>query len=212
MTGNGYSGLTLGRVTTESIGISKRKSSTLPFHISLTRRKGIGIKRSQLRKKISGRPRKPVHLAKKDGQFQVLINRLITMIEQAIPAIIAIVTGTGVLFNRVNNRVTILDNRVDRLELKLVESFTTKTEFTTAMEKMEAHLLRIENKMDKLGEALAKAEEQLADNSLYEAENKAKLNEVLALQASSKADLEEVEMEWMSAQETLEQMELEFNQ
>ena len=72
------------------------------------------------------------------------------MIEQAIPAIIAIVTGTGVLFNRVNNRVTILDNRVDRLELKLVESFTTKTEFTTAMEKMEAHLRRIENKMDKL--------------------------------------------------------------
>jgi ATP-binding cassette subfamily F protein 3 len=66
--------------------------------------------------------------------------------------------------------------------------------------------------MDKLGEALANAEEQLADNSLYEAENKAKLNQVLALQASSKAELEEAEMEWMTAQETLEQMELEFNQ
>lgn len=66
--------------------------------------------------------------------------------------------------------------------------------------------------MDKLGAALAEAEEQLADNSLYAAENKAKLNQVLALQASSKAELEEIEMEWMSAQETLEQMELEFNQ
>ena len=72
------------------------------------------------------------------------------MIEQAVPAIVAIVTGTAVLFNKVNNRVTQLDHRVDKLELKLVESFTTKTEFSAAMERMENHLLRIEDKMDKL--------------------------------------------------------------
>ncbi len=87
-----------------------------------------------------------------------------------------------------------------------------EAEFRKQTAPIRKTLTQLENKMDKLGEALAKAEEQLSDNSLYEAENKAKLNEVLALQASSKADLEEVEMEWMSAQETLEQMELEFNQ
>ena len=72
------------------------------------------------------------------------------MFEQAIPAIIAIVTGTAVLFNKVNQRVTQLDHRVDKLELKLVESFTTKQEFSAAMNRMEEHLIRIEDKMDKL--------------------------------------------------------------
>ncbi|GAL14153.1 glutathione-regulated potassium-efflux system ATP-binding protein [Vibrio astriarenae] len=65
--------------------------------------------------------------------------------------------------------------------------------------------------MDKLGTAVAQAEQQLLDNSLYEAENKAKLNQVLADQASAKSQLEEIEMEWMEQQETLEQMEQEFN-
>ena len=72
------------------------------------------------------------------------------MIETVIPAVIAIVTGTAVLFNKVNARVTILDNRVDKLELKLVESFTSKADFASAMERMETHLMRIEDKMDKL--------------------------------------------------------------
>lgn len=87
-----------------------------------------------------------------------------------------------------------------------------EAEFRKLTAPIRKTLTQLENKMDKLGVALAEAEEQLADNSLYEAENKAKLNEVLALQASSKSELEEVEMEWMSAQEELEQMELEFNQ
>ena len=72
------------------------------------------------------------------------------MIESLIQAAIAIVTGTAVLFNRVNHRVTEIDRRVDKLELKLVESFTTKADFNSAMERMESHLIRIEDKMDQL--------------------------------------------------------------
>ena len=56
------------------------------------------------------------------------------------------------LFNKVNTRVTQLDHRVDKLELKLVESFTTKADFQIAMSRMEEHLIRIEDKMDKLVE------------------------------------------------------------
>ena len=70
------------------------------------------------------------------------------MIEPFIPAIVAVVTGAAVLFNKVNQRVTQLDHRVDKLELKLVESFTTKQEFSDAMIRMESHLIRIEDKMD----------------------------------------------------------------
>ena len=72
------------------------------------------------------------------------------MIEAIVPVVIALVTGTAVLFNKVNTRVTHLDSKVDRLELKLVESFTSKADFSTAMERMETHLMRIEDKMDKL--------------------------------------------------------------
>ena len=70
------------------------------------------------------------------------------MIEPFIPAVVAVVTGVAVLFNKVNQRVTQLDHRVDKLELKLVESFTTKQEFSDAMIRMECHLIRIEDKMD----------------------------------------------------------------
>ena len=72
------------------------------------------------------------------------------MIEAFIPGIIAIVTGTAVLFNKVNHRVTLLDSKVDKLELKVVETYTPKQEFTAAMMRMEDHLIRIEDKMDQL--------------------------------------------------------------
>ena len=89
-------------------------------------------------------------MEKTDGLSQVLINIYKKMIEAFIPALVAVTTGVAVLFNKVNQRVTVLDSRVDKLELKLVESFTTKADFASAMERMEQHLIRIEDKMDKL--------------------------------------------------------------
>ncbi|MEH0690203.1 ABC transporter ATP-binding protein [Vibrio cholerae] len=85
-----------------------------------------------------------------------------------------------------------------------------EAEFRKQTAPLRKTLTKLEEKMDKLGKALSDAEGQLSDNSLYEAENKAKLNQVLATQASCKAELEEVEMEWMAGQEQLEQMEAAF--
>ncbi|MBM7037270.1 ABC transporter ATP-binding protein [Vibrio ulleungensis] len=65
---------------------------------------------------------------------------------------------------------------------------------------------KCESKMDSLSELLAQNELKLADNSIYEEDNKAILTQVLDQQASAKAELEEVEMEWMDAQEQLEAM------
>ncbi|WP_394243583.1 ABC transporter ATP-binding protein [Vibrio astriarenae] len=86
-----------------------------------------------------------------------------------------------------------------------------EAEFRKQTAPIRKTLTKLEEKMDKLGTAVAQAEQQLLDNSLYEAENKAKLNQVLADQASAKSQLEEIEIEWMEQQETLEQMEQEFN-
>ncbi|MDW6002772.1 ABC transporter ATP-binding protein [Vibrio mangrovi] len=72
-------------------------------------------------------------------------------------------------------------------------------------------LTQLEQEIDRLHATLSDAEQQLADSSLYESENKAKLTQVLALQAQSKSDLDEVESQWMEQQEHLEQMEQEFN-
>ncbi len=72
-------------------------------------------------------------------------------------------------------------------------------------------LTQLETKMDKLNAVVAEAEQQLSESSLYDAENKAKLNQVLATQAKAKSELEDIEMEWMSEQEALEEMEQEFN-
>lgn len=149
MTANGYGSLILGQHTTGSTDTFKEKSSTQRSRISLTRQKRSGIRRSRL-KKVNGTPKKQVRLVKLDGLSLLLTKLIRKMLESAIPAIIALVTGTAVLFNRVNHRVTEIDRRVDKLELKLVESFTTKSDFNAAMERMESHLIRIEDKMDQL--------------------------------------------------------------
>jgi ATP-binding cassette subfamily F protein 3 len=72
-------------------------------------------------------------------------------------------------------------------------------------------LTQLEQEIDKLHTALNGIEQQLADVSLYEAENKTKLNQVLVQQAKYKTSLEETEIQWMEQQEYLEQMEQEFN-
>ncbi|ODS10025.1 ABC transporter ATP-binding protein [Vibrio scophthalmi] len=86
-----------------------------------------------------------------------------------------------------------------------------EAEFRTLTAPLRKKLTKLEETMDKLGQVIAQAEEQLSDNSLYDAENKAKLTQVLAQQASGKSELEETEMEWMALQEELEEMEQEFN-
>ena len=72
------------------------------------------------------------------------------MIEAGISLGVAIVTGAGILFTRVNQRVSELDKRIDVFELRIAENYVPKTELSTALERVEAHMVRIENKLDAL--------------------------------------------------------------
>ena len=74
------------------------------------------------------------------------------MVEQIVPITIAIVTGTGVLFNRVYSKLNDVDRRIDAVELRVAESYVSKTDFNNALIKMEGHMVRIEEKLDKLVE------------------------------------------------------------
>ena len=70
------------------------------------------------------------------------------MIETFVPVIIAVATGFAVLTNRIYGRIGQLDQRLDTVELRTVQEFVTKDDFNSALNRMEAHLIRMENKID----------------------------------------------------------------
>lgn len=72
------------------------------------------------------------------------------MFETLVPVLIAGVTGFSVLISRVFNRVDRLDHRIDAFELRVAESYVSKTDLNEALERFETHMLRIENKLDKI--------------------------------------------------------------
>ena len=72
------------------------------------------------------------------------------MIEALIPVGVAMATGFSVLIRGLYTRVHELDQRVDTFELRVAESYLSKTEFRSALERVEQHMIRIENKLDNL--------------------------------------------------------------
>ena len=72
------------------------------------------------------------------------------MVETLIPVAVAAATGFSVLIRGLYTRVHDLDNRVDAFELRVAESYVSKESFSNAIERVEAHMIRIENKIDKL--------------------------------------------------------------
>ena len=72
------------------------------------------------------------------------------MFEAVVPIALAGATGFSVLISRLNSRASELDKRVDGFELRVAESYLSKAEFSTALERVEAHMVRIEQKLDLL--------------------------------------------------------------
>jgi len=72
------------------------------------------------------------------------------MFEAVIPIAVATATGFSVLITRIHSRVHELDRRVDKFELKIAEEYLTKSDFSSALDRVETHMVRIENKLDRL--------------------------------------------------------------
>ena len=72
------------------------------------------------------------------------------MIEALIPVVLAGATGFSVLIRGLYTRVHELDQRVDKFELRVAESYVSKESFSTALERVEQRMIRIENKIDDL--------------------------------------------------------------
>ena len=72
------------------------------------------------------------------------------MLEIGLPIVIAVVSGLGAVTTRLHNRIYELDRRLDNTELRIAENYLSKAEFSAALERVEQHMIRIENKLDSL--------------------------------------------------------------
>ena len=72
------------------------------------------------------------------------------MWEAGIAIGVATVTGVSALTNRIYARVSELDKRVDRIELRIADILFSKKDLSEILDRMETHMIRIENKLDKI--------------------------------------------------------------
>ena len=72
------------------------------------------------------------------------------MLELVVPIVIAAVTGLGAVTSRINSRICELDKRVDEVELRVAENYVSKADMESMIDRVEGHLIRLENKLDKL--------------------------------------------------------------
>ena len=84
-----------------------------------------------------------------DGLYQNR-TRLSQMIEPFLPLFVAVGTGFAVLTSRIYNKIGHLDRRVDGIELRIVQDFVSKSELQVVMDRMESHLIRMEDKIDSI--------------------------------------------------------------
>ncbi len=82
-----------------------------------------------------------------DGLYQNHTRHL-EMIEPFVPLFVAVGTGFAVLTSRIYNKIGHLDTRVDGIELRIVQDFVSKNDLQLALDRMETHMTRIEDKLD----------------------------------------------------------------
>ena len=77
--------------------------------------------------------------------------------EAIVAAVIAIVAGGATLNNRLHNRINNvhdrisgLDRRIDAIELGVAQDYVSKADLSVMVQRMEDHMVRIENKLDQI--------------------------------------------------------------
>ena len=72
------------------------------------------------------------------------------MIEVTVSITIAAVTAMAALTSRTYSRIHDLDKRIDKVELRVAEEYVSKADLNDMIDRVEGHLIRLENKLDKL--------------------------------------------------------------
>ena len=74
------------------------------------------------------------------------------VVEAWITASVALIGGGWAIISGVHKRVTNVDTRLDHIELCMAKDYITRNEFITWQNKLEDHMVRIEEKLDRLVE------------------------------------------------------------
>ena len=76
------------------------------------------------------------------------------MIEALITGVVSLIVGVGsgvlTVNSRSNSRMDEIDKRIDSIELRFTEKYVPRQELANALQKMEDHMIRIENKLDQI--------------------------------------------------------------
>ena len=72
------------------------------------------------------------------------------MIEAIVSGTVAVFTAVVALHSCMNTRISEVDSRIDRVELRIAEKYVQREELSSALQKMEDHMIRIENKLDQI--------------------------------------------------------------
>lgn len=76
------------------------------------------------------------------------------MIEALITGVVSLIVGVGggvmATSSKANSRMDEIDTRIDSIELRLAEKYVPRQELANALQKMEDHMIRIENKLDQI--------------------------------------------------------------
>ncbi|WP_445774073.1 ABC transporter ATP-binding protein, partial [Shewanella sp.] len=92
--------------------------------------------------------------------------------------------------------------QIDKKQQKRIEAELRQK--TSPLKKQQA---KLETQQQKIAQRLAELETELADGSLYDAENKAKMTQVLNERTSLTQEMDESEMNWLDLQEQIEEIE-----
>ena len=76
------------------------------------------------------------------------------MIEVVLTGVITLIVGAGggvfAIHSKASGRIDAIDKRIDGLEIRLAEKYVPRQELAHALQKMEYHMIRIENKLDQI--------------------------------------------------------------
>ena len=77
--------------------------------------------------------------------------------ETIVSVVIAVVAGGAAINNRLHNRINNvhdrisgLDRRIDTIELSVAQDYVSKADLAVMVQRMEDHMVRIENKLDQI--------------------------------------------------------------
>ena len=79
------------------------------------------------------------------------------MVEAAVAGALGLIAGGYTIIQAMHRRVTVVDTRLDTIELTLARDYVPRSEFMASQEKLEEHMIRIESKLDRMLERSQKS-------------------------------------------------------